>query len=163
MKIEFQHGLLNSDPDILTRTRPIFLHQYREWPFGHSNWTTKKKKKEYGLQKTCEIVNIFFFWVGQSLLQVCVHLKSDCRQISTTSPYCFRYLWGEEASSWGLSGHYLGDATALVAEVTVMEDTKCVIISDLKRAWSFQTSHYTVRAYCRPALCFICCYLSSTS
>lgn len=122
-----------------------------------------KKKKRIWASENLWNCQHFFFWVGQSLLQVCVHLKSDCRQISTTSPYCFRYLWGEEASSWGLSGHYLGDATALVAEVTVMEDTKCVIISDLKRAWSFQTSHYTVRAYCRPALCFICCYLSSTS
>lgn len=45
----------------------------------------------------------------------------------------FQDLWGDEASSWGLSGHYLGDATALVAEVTVMEDTKCVIISGLKQ------------------------------
>lgn len=45
----------------------------------------------------------------------------------------FQDLWGDEASSWGLSGHYLGDATALVVEVTVMEDTKCVIISGLKQ------------------------------
>lgn len=45
----------------------------------------------------------------------------------------FQDLRGDEGSSWGLSGHYLGDATALLVEVTVMEDTKCVIISGLKQ------------------------------
>lgn len=81
-----------------------------------------------------------FFPQHKSRLQVCVHLKSDCRQLSTASPYgpC---IYGVMRPAPGVhSGHYLGDAAAPVVKVTwytgcphtppVVEDTKCVIISE---------------------------------
>lgn len=53
----------------------------------------------------------------KSLLQICVHLKSDCRQLSTASPYgpC---IYGVMRPAPGVqSGHYLGDAPAPVVKV----------------------------------------------
>lgn len=108
-KIEFQHGLLNSDPDILTHTRPIFCCQYREKPFGHSNWTTARpppNKKKHGHYNPVKLPTSFFLRNKASCKYVSIWKVTVCRfppWVYIVSVFMGRggLLLGSE---WSLSG-----------------------------------------------------------
>lgn len=108
-KIEFQHALLKSDPDILTHWRAISSSLQRCWPFG---WTTAPQK--HGLHKPVKLPTraLFFSTTGtKPPTSMCPFEKWQSADFHHESVW-FLYLWGDEDSSWGVSGHYLGDATA---------------------------------------------------
>lgn len=62
--------------------------------------------------------SLFFFFSTKASYKYASDLKSDCRQLSTESPYGLCIYEVMRLAPGVQSGHYLGDATAPVVKVT---------------------------------------------
>lgn len=110
------HHLFNSCSDPLRLRWAIFQSPQRLaiW----SDWLSCSLKKNTVFTNHWNCQPGSFSSPHKSLIQVCVHLKSDCLQLSAATPYgsC---IYGAMRPAPGVqSGHYLRDAAAPVVKVT---------------------------------------------
>lgn len=109
-----------SDHIVFSQSRPPFkkiaINFSRHLPFGQCNWTAAYTKHSF--HEPANVNWISFFFSTKASYKYASDLKSDCRQLSTESPYGLCIYEVMRLAPGVQSGHYLGDATAPVVKVT---------------------------------------------